>query len=148
LLDYLLDLFKAADSILELFFKPRSCDVLGFDPREAVLLKLTIHSALSFIWGWFHEKIAGRRNFFGDFSGLTVTVPGARGWRIRPDGFVGMCAPLGDASRLCVHGKTEAPFQNGMNKTAGSSSLRMICGEFASAQYHLVRGSGLGPMSA
>jgi hypothetical protein len=70
LLDCPLDLFKAADPILELRFKPRSCDVLGFDPRKAILLKFTIHSALSLICGWFHEKIAGHRIFFEKFSDL------------------------------------------------------------------------------
>jgi hypothetical protein len=44
--------------------------------------------------------------------------------------------------------KTEAPFQNKINKAVRSSSYCMICGGLTSAQYHLVRGSGLGPMSA
>jgi hypothetical protein len=44
LLDCLFDLFKVADSILELCFKPRSGDVLGFDPRKTIFLKFAIHS--------------------------------------------------------------------------------------------------------
>ena len=43
----LLNLCNAADSFFELCFKPRSCDGLGFDPRKAILLKFTIHFALS-----------------------------------------------------------------------------------------------------
>lgn len=57
LLDCLLGLFQAADSILELCFKPRSCDVLGFDPGKPILLKFTTHSAPRLIRGWFHEKL-------------------------------------------------------------------------------------------
>jgi hypothetical protein len=81
LLDCLLDLFKAAGSILELCFKPRSCDVLGFDPRKAILLKFTIHSVLSFILGWFHEKIAASRDFFEIIFRLILRLPGARSAR-------------------------------------------------------------------
>jgi hypothetical protein len=81
LLDCLLDLFKAAGSILELCFELRSCDVLGFNPRKAILLKFTIHSALSLVCSWFHEKIAERRNFFENLFGLLIRLPGARAER-------------------------------------------------------------------
>ena len=60
------------------------------------------------------------------------------GWRIRPDGFVGMYAPLGHHSILSM-AKTKAPCQNRINKAARSSSFCVISGGFV---------SGLGQMSA
>ena len=44
--------------------------------------------------------------------------------------------------------KTEALSQNRIDKAVRSSSLYTICDGFASARYHLVRGSGLGLMRA
>jgi hypothetical protein len=81
LLDCLLDLFQAADSILELCFETRSCDVPGFDARKAIVLKFTIHSTLSLVCSSFYEKIAGRRNLFKDFVGLIIRLAGARAER-------------------------------------------------------------------
>jgi hypothetical protein len=68
-LDYLLDLFKASDSILELCLKPRSRDVLGFDPRKAILLKFTIHSAPPLICRSFCEN-CGMPQFLEKCFGL------------------------------------------------------------------------------
>jgi hypothetical protein len=64
-----------------LCFEPRSCDVPGFNARKAILLKFTIHSTLSLVCIWFHEKIAGRRNFFEDFVELLIRLAGARAER-------------------------------------------------------------------
>jgi len=63
LLDCLLDLVKASDSILELFFKPRFRDVLGFDPRKAIL-KFTIHSAPLLILWLVLRKNCGTPQFY------------------------------------------------------------------------------------
>jgi hypothetical protein len=70
LLDCLFDLFNAADSILELRFKPRSYDVLGFDARKAILLKFTIHSTPpGFVFGS-TKKLRDAAIFSKSFSDL------------------------------------------------------------------------------
>jgi hypothetical protein len=75
-----LNLFKAVRSILELCFKRRSWDFLAFDPRKAILLKFTIHSTLSLICGWFHQKLRDTA-IFQNFFGLIIRLPGARSAR-------------------------------------------------------------------
>jgi len=60
----------------------------------------------------------------------------------------GCMRPSGMRHGTVSMAKTEASFQNRINKAVRSPSFCMICDGFTSAQYHLVRGSGLGPMSA